>query len=199
MNYEQEFLKQYREFSNPGSSYYQRGYQGILGALNASSPTISTLAGVSQMHGGSYKGSQVIAGEQRRAAETRNAGTARKGFLDMYMSGQGLAGQALAGAAQAYQYEDSKPSFWEEIGGYALGGLTQGLMGGGGFLSGLFGGGDNKLQEPNYNAGPQATNVSLSGNTNYQPQQQGFAGGLAQWGKNPNIPQYNRQLFGFGG
>lgn len=168
--------------------------------LNASSPTINTLAGASMMHGGSYKGSQITANIQRRSAQTQNAETARKGFLDMYMSGQGLAGQALNQAQQAYQYEDSKPSFWEEVGGYALGGLTQGLMGDGGFLSGLFGGSDQKLQQPNYNAGPNPTNISLSGNTNYQPPQQGFAGGLGQWGKNPNIPSpYQRQLFGFGG
>ena len=145
MNYERQFMNEYRKFSNPNSSYYQKGYQGLLDVLNASSPTINTLAGASMMQGGSYKGSHIAANQLRRGIETRNAGTARKGFLDMYMSGQSLAQQSLQGAQQAYQYEDSKPSFWEEIGGYALGGVTQALIpGAGGFLSNLLGGSPNK-------------------------------------------------------
>ncbi len=132
-----QFMSEYKKLSNPSSAYYKQGYQGLLDVLNASAPTVNTLAGTSMMHGGSYKGSQITANRIRQGIETKNAGTARKGFLDMYMSGQGLAQQALRGAQQAYEYEDSKPSFWEEAGGFALGGLTQAIMPGvGGFLGG---------------------------------------------------------------
>lgn len=161
MNYEQEFLNQYRQFSNPSSNYYKAGYRGLLDVLNASSPTINTLAGVSMMHGGSYKGSQITANKQRQGIATQNAETARKGFLDMYMSGQGLAGQALSQAQQAYQYEDSKPNFWEEMGGFALGGIAQAVLPGvGGFLTnGLFGSiSKNTMQGGQTSAGWMASN-----------------------------------------
>lgn len=148
MNYEQEFLKQYKDLSNSSSQYYKFGYQRLLDSLNSATPTLNTLTGSNMAGGGSYKGSRVIAGKQRQAAQTAINEGARKGFLDMYMNSQGMAQQALQGASQAYQYEDSKPSFWEEVGGYALGGLTQAVMPGvGGFLSnavsGLFTGGES--------------------------------------------------------
>lgn len=144
------FMQEYLKLSNPNSNYYKQGYQGLLDALNVSTPTVNTLAGASMMHGGSYKGSQITANLQRQGAQTQNASTARKGFLDMYMGNQGLAQNALQGAQQAYQYEDSKPSFWEELGGYALGGLSQAIMPGvGGFLDNLlFGPGAKKTQPP---------------------------------------------------
>ena len=171
MNYEQQFLEQYKQFSNPDSQYYQKGYRGLLDLLNASSPTVNTLLGSQMAMGGTYKGSLVTANAQRRAQGTRNAETARKGFLDMYMSGQGLAGQALRSAQEAYQYEDSKPSFWEEVGGYALGGLTQALApGAGGFLSGLF-------KTNNSPAQPFMPNTTGNYPPAYQPQQTSWSQG----------------------
>lgn len=134
--YEDQFMKDYRRFSNLSSGYYKAGYQNLLKSLNASSPTTNTLLSVPASQGLSYGGSMTIANRQRRGVETRNAETASSGLLDMYLRGQSLAQNSLQGAQQAYQYEDSKPSFLEEIAGFAAGGLLQGALGGG--LGSLF-------------------------------------------------------------
>lgn len=130
MSYEDQFMKDYYDYRNIGSQYYKSGYQNLLKGLNATSPTINTLVSVPASNGMSYKGSMITAKAQRHASETRNAETASSGLLDMYLRGQSLAQNSLQGAQQAYQYEDSKPSFLEEIAGFAAGGLLQGALGG---------------------------------------------------------------------
>ena len=133
--YEKQFMSDYNKYSNIGSDYYKKGYQGVLNTLNASSPTLNTYLGGEMAYGGSYKGSQAVANRKMGAQITGNREQASKSLLDMYLQGQRLGQNSLQGAQGAYQYEDSKPSFWEEVGGFAAGGLLQyatgGLMGGG--------------------------------------------------------------------
>lgn len=164
MSYEDQFMKDYYDYRNIGSQYYKSGYQNLLKGLNATSPTINTLVSVPASNGMSYKGSMITAKAQRHASETRNAETATSSLLDMYMRGQSLAQNSLQGAQQAYQYEDSKPSFLEEIAGFAAGGLLQGALGGS--FGNIFGGkpNENTLRAPSINATP-VTGVTLSGNT----------------------------------
>lgn len=157
MAYEEQFMKDYRRFSNLGSSYYKTGYTNLLNALSKSSPTLNTLTGVGMAAGGSYKGSKAAATIQRRGIETRNADRAQSSVLDMYMQGQRLAQNSLAGAQAAYQYEDSKPSFWEELGGFAAGGLLQ-------HVTGSLLGGKSSAQNPTNAYRPAQT---MSGGSEY--------------------------------
>ena len=128
--YGSNFYDFYQKLNNPNSNYYGQANRNLLNTLNASTPTVNSLLGIQMALGGSYKSSLQAAQQQRKAIETRNAERANQGTNQLYAGSQGNALNALQGAENAYQYQDSQPGFLDylaapisTIAGNYLGGL----------------------------------------------------------------------------
>jgi hypothetical protein len=89
-------MEQFRQYNDLGSDFYKMGESAIRRTVADSQPTVDTLLGTSQAHGGGYGGSQSIANAQRQAHVNRAMDYGTTSLVDYYMKGQGLAQNALS-------------------------------------------------------------------------------------------------------
>jgi len=145
----------YKMLSDPNSEYYQMFKSNLekqlARTLEKTTPTTQSLLAVVLAQGLGYKAASKIASEQKEASESKArdyvSQTVPQATNEFFLSSQGQASNVLGMgvesnqfsqnmalqyaqmAEQKRQYEDSKPSIWDEllgaglgVGSYALGG-----------------------------------------------------------------------------